>query len=269
MKFSVGCVSLALLLAFIPHGTNAASLRVAPCSDKSVRFVSSRSHALANPCVAKAHRFVIETNYYQNASLVGGTALAAFPETRVRYGVANRTELFLDGPSEIAKSGLHGRGIYYMVPVGLGVKYEFLRTRGVTYSLSAENRPPLQPLANQSLIPLSDGHVSANWSGAGQREYGVELGVLSFEAARRHSNHRVSTMAAFSVTQPLNDRTSLTAEISEQTHAIMGGGPQTGAILSLQRMMSSHVTFNIEGGTAFNATANSKPHYWGFGFVLH
>ena len=82
-----------------------------PCAGSSLQDLASRTHAKATPCVAPRHRFILETTYYQNASRIGGSALAAYPEARIRYGMAPRLELFVDTPSEIAKSGERGRGI--------------------------------------------------------------------------------------------------------------------------------------------------------------
>lgn len=258
------------LAALFPSMSSAATgARVTPCTSDHVRYASNRSHALIAPCVAQAHHFVLETNYYQNASKVGGSALAAYPEVRLRYGFSNRLEFFMDGPSEIAKSGLKGRGIYVMQPVGYGATYDLARIHGVDFTVTAENRPPLQALANTYLIPLDDIHVSANWSGAGHRTYGAEFGILDYESVRRHNNHRATSMAAFSVTQPLNRSTYLTGEVNEQFRAMRGDGPQSAGILSLQHVVSNHFIFNIEAGSAFNAKSNSKPHYWGFGFIYH
>lgn len=271
MKRFFGCALLAALVVLVPRlaSADSSSARVTPCAANATHMVSKRSHALIAPCVAPKNRFVLETNYYQNASKAGGSALAAYPEVRMRYGAANHLELFLDGPSEIAKSGLKGRGIYVMAPVGYGATYEFARVRGVSYSLTAENRPPLQPLANIYLMPLSDVHMSATWSGSGRRTYGAEFGVLEYESVRRHSNHRGSSIAAFSVTQEVNRRTFVTAELSDQFRALGGNAPQASATLSMQRLLTQHFVFNLEGGTTFNAKGDSKPHYWGFGLIYH
>jgi hypothetical protein len=230
--------------------------------------VSKRSHSLVAPCVAKPHRFVLETNYYQNASKVGGTALAAYPEVRLRYGVAEHLELFVDGPSEIAKSGLHGRGIYVMAPIGYGATYEFARAKGVSYSFTGETRPPMQPLANESLLPLSDFHVSANWAG-GRRTYGAEIGELDYSSITRRHQHRSSPIAAFSLSQRVARNTYITGELSEQLRVLGGSAPQTAGIFSMQHLLSQHYVFNLEGGTSFNAQGNTKPHYWGFGLIYH
>ena len=261
--------SILASIALAPIGTWASSsARTTPCTADAMHVVSKRSHAIIAPCVAKPHRAVLETNYYQNASKVGGTALAAYPEVRLRYGVANHLELFLDGPSEIAKSGLHGSGIYVMAPIGFGGSYEFARVRGVSYSFSAENRPPLQPLANESLVPLSDFHVSANWAG-GRRTYGAEIGELDYASVLRHHTHRSSPIAALSLSQQVARNTYFTGELSEQLRVLGGSAPQTAGILSMQHLLSQRVIFSIEGGSSFNAQGDTKPHYWGFGFIYH
>ncbi len=58
--------------------------------DGSLRSLANTSHARMTPCIVRPGRIVIESMYYQNASSVGGTALAAYPEPTFRIGLAPR-----------------------------------------------------------------------------------------------------------------------------------------------------------------------------------
>ncbi len=260
-------LGLALMLISGSHARASAAQRAVPCTGASLRALGNHTHAKLNPCVAKPHQLIFETTYYQNASKVGGTALAAYPEARVRYGVTPHIEAFIDTPSEIAKSGIGGAGIYVMTHAGVGVKIEFARLHGVVYSLSAESHPPMNALANMDLVPLSDVHMNANWS-ANKLEMGVEFGVLNY-AQLNNLGRRTAATAAFSLTRSIDSKTSVTSEFGFQSAAALGALAQTSATLSVQRELTPRLLFNVEIGTAFNATGGSKPHYLGAGFVMH
>ncbi len=259
---------IAAFFSVIAPALCATGYRAMPCSDGSLRAVASRTHTKLTPCVASPHKFVLETTYYQNASRYGGTALAAYPEARIRYGVAAHWELFVDTPSEIAKSGERGRGIYVMTPAGYGVKYEFARLHNVVYSVSAESHPPLGAMQNLNLSPLSDVHLSGNWSGAHGREFGFEAGLINYESVQHQHLHATSLFAA-SLTQTIDPLTAVTFELATQSHVYPGSRSQTSGVVSVQRVLSPHLLFNVELGTAFNVSANNKPHYLGAGFTIH
>lgn len=260
-------LGLAFALISASHARASAAQRAVPCTGASLRALGNHTHAKLSPCVAKPHQLIFETTYYQNASKVGGTALAAYPEARLRYGLAPHIEAFVDTPSEIAKSGVGGEGVYVMTHVGAGLKIEVARVRGVVYSLSAESHPPMNALANMQLVPLSDVHMNANWS-ASHMEMGVEFGVLNY-AQLNDLGRRSAATAAFSLTRSLDRKTSVTSELGFQSAAALGALAQTSATLSVQRELTPRLLFNVEIGTAFNATGGSKPHYLGAGFVMH
>lgn len=241
--------------------------RAMPCTGGTLRDVADRTHGKMTPCVAPPHRLVLEATYYQNASRLGGTALAAYPEARIRYGVAPRLELFVDTPSEIAKSGERGRGIYVMTQTGAGAKFELARARGVAYAFSVESHPPLGALGNLNLNPLSDVHLSAKWSGAHRREFGLEAGVINYQTVY-HQHLRASALTAASVTQSVDPKTSLTLELANQSNVYSRSRSQTSAVFSVGRVLNPRLLFNVELGDAFNAAGNSKPHYLGAGFVF-
>jgi hypothetical protein len=51
-----------------------------PSEPGTVHAIANPTHAKVNPCVVGRGHSVIDITYYQNASSVGGTALAAYPE---------------------------------------------------------------------------------------------------------------------------------------------------------------------------------------------
>lgn len=268
-RFLLATFGVAALVFTLPLGAQAqrAVPRAMPCNRESLVSMADRSHTKMSPFVTKRGQLVVETTYYQNASKVGGSALAAFPEARIRYGLLPRVELFVDTPSEIAKSGNHGNGIYYMTQTGYGAKVALATLRAVDFSLTAQSHPPLGALANLNLEPLSDVHLSANWSASAGREFGAELGVLNQHTVHHRGHLRASALLALSATQALNERNSLTFELMNQTNVYSRSRSQTSSVVALNRMLSSRMLFNFEVGTTFNEVARSKPHYMGFGFT--
>ncbi len=241
---------------------------IAACKGRTLRAVASRTHGKVNACIATLHRFILETTYYQNASRLGGTALAAFPEARIRYGLAPRIEAFIDYPSEIAKSGNRGTGVYFMTGAGVGAKVGLGEFHHAYFSISGEEHPPLAALANTAIVPDSLYNLYANWSPARTWLLGASLGRYSYTQSNIGYAHVVTPTAAFSVSHDLNARYGLTAELSTQSVAAYGGSAQTTGTIGIQRVMNPRLLFSLEIGTAFNASAGSKPHYLGFGFTF-
>ncbi len=237
------------------------------CSDGSLQLVGSHTHGKRSACIVKPHRAMVETTYYQNASKVGGSALAAFPEMRLRYGLARHIELFVDPPSEIAKSGLRGTGIYFMSRIGLGAKVELPPLQGIATSLSLESHPPLEAMAYLKTFPLFDMHLDSSVSLQPNLTANVEVGTLAFRqygmASRMLGYHE-----AFSLTRALGSSFALTGELRSQSRVAFGSAAQSTGTLALSRLVAKHVLANIEIGTAFNATGNSKPHYFGATFSI-
>ncbi len=206
--------------------------------------------------------------YYQNASKAGGTALAAYPEVRVRYGVLAHLEAFYDAPSEIAKSGLRGAGVYTMTHPGLGLKLHVADLGDAAVSLTAESHPPMSALANTDLIPLSDVHLSANWSGADAMQYTAMAGLLNY-ASNDESGHRSTPLVALSATHTLPHDNFLTGEYALQSASSIGASAQSSVTIAFAHAVSHRLLLNVEIGSAFNQSDNSKPHYLGFGATLH
>lgn len=266
-------VSIVLLLAFARFTTGhaaaaTASRPSAACAGRTLRAVASRTHGKVNACIATLHRFILETTYYQNASRVGGTALAAFPEARIRYGLAPRIEAFVDYPSEIAKSGDRGTGVYFMTGAGVGAKIGLGEFHGALLSLSGEEHPPLSALANTAIVPDSLYNLYANWSPRRAWLLGASLGSYSYTQSNIGFAHVVTPTAAFSLSHDLSVRYGITAELATQSVAAFGGSAQSSGTIAIQRVIDPHLIFSFELGTAFNASAGSKPHYMGFGFTV-
>src|SRR5581483_11581783 len=131
--------------------------------DGTLRAIANTTHARMTPCLVHRGTVVIETMYYQNASRVGGTALAAYPEATVRIGLGDRVELFVDAPSNVAKSGENGLGVFYFTHPGFGLKAQLSNSSTFASSFSIETRPQLHALAHLSLLPMADATLTGSW----------------------------------------------------------------------------------------------------------
>ena len=82
------------------------------CTNASLLTTATGSSQIPSPCIVPGGNLLIETLYYQNASKVGGTALAAYPLLGFDAGLGRRVDAIVDLPSQIAESGRNGAGIY-------------------------------------------------------------------------------------------------------------------------------------------------------------
>ncbi|MBV8244770.1 MAG: hypothetical protein JOZ38_02505 [Candidatus Eremiobacteraeota bacterium] len=259
VRFLRSLLTLGLLGALCAPAYAAAS-----CTAAAPRHVAALPHGRLNACVVRKGRIVVEMTYYQNASKVGGTALAAYPEMRVRYGIARNIELSFIPPSEIAKSNLAGRGTYMMTKPGFGVKLALGRWRGADLSVAADYRPPMNPLANTLLVPSSAVHVDATWSPAVRALLNAEVGILNY--SMRDGRHGSSFLEAVGFTMPLNRKTAISFDLGTQLKSACGAGAQNTGVLGLTRMLGAHLLGTFEIGTAFNPSGGSKAHYIAFAF---
>jgi hypothetical protein len=204
--------------------------------------------------------------YYQNASKVGGTALAGYPLLRVRYGVVPNLEAFYDAPTELAISAIHG-GRYEMAHAGIGLSGALAQAGDVGFTLTAESRPPLSPLANLYVLPLADVHLTAAWSNLNGSDFAAQVGTLNFIATNR-GRRRSSVFDTLAGTAPVGTGTWFSGELGMQSNATYGSAGETRGIASVKRSIGADTLVNVDLGTAFNAGGNSKPHYLGAGFTF-
>ena len=237
--------------------------------DQSLRSIANTSHARMSPCIVRRGQLVIESMYYQNASKEGGTALAAYPEATFRVGLSPRVELFVDAPSDVAKSGTHGEGVFYFTHPGVGIKALLSSSGTFASSLSVETNPQLNALAHLSLIPVADATVTGSWM---PRRSNVVLSAQAgaFWFRQRGMGHQQRTAATFAVgvTTPIMRKTWLTLMLRSFSVAAMNSSAQSSGTLSVQHEIGRNVLANLQLGTAFNAAGHSKAHYLGFGFTI-
>jgi hypothetical protein len=248
----VACV--ALMSAALP--AHAAEKHHAACT---------KAHA--RECVIHKHELAIAATYFQNASRIGGTALASYPLVRVRYGLLPNAEVFYDAANELAISS-HG-GHYVMVHPGWGAQGTLATSDDAKLMLTAESRPPLDPLQNLYLVPLSEVHLTGltTPSDLDATSFSGQVGTLNFIASQ-YGRRRTSLFGDLGATQPVGDGTWFTGELGLQSHATFGAAGATRGIASVKRTIGNDTLFNVDLGTTFNASGNSKPHYLGAGVTF-
>lgn len=237
--------------------------------DGSLRALANTSHARMTPCLVKRGTVVIESMYYQNASRVGGTALAAYPESTLRIGLDDRLELFIDAPSDVAKSGEGGRGVFYFTHPGFGLKAQLSSGKTFASSIFFEATPQLHALAHLSLIPVADAAVSGSWMPMRSNiVLSAQAGAFWFRQRGMGHAQRAAATFAIGVTTPIMKGTWLTLQLRSISAATMRSSAQSTGTLSVQHEIGRNVLANVQLGTAFNAAGRSKAHYLGFGFTI-
>jgi len=248
---------------------SAASHQVEALCGQTVHAVANPTHAKLNPCVVARGHSVIDVTYYQNASSVGGTALAAYPEATIRFGIARNLEVVVDAPSDVARSGLDGLGVFYFTHPGFGLKAQLKQTRVFASSFSVETRPQLSTLAHLSLVPLADAALTGSWAPPRTNlTLTAQAGALRFRQRGMGHAQRTSATFAFAVTAPVARKTWLTLQLRSISAAAMNSGAQSSGTLSVQHEFGRNVLVSAQLGTAFNAAGHSKAHYLGIGFTI-
>jgi hypothetical protein len=237
--------------------------------DQSLRSLANTSHARMTPCIVRRGQIVVETMYYQNASSVGGTALAAYPEATIRLALSPRVEVFVDAPSDVAKSGSNGLGVFYFTHPGFGFKALLSSSSSFASSVSFETNPQLNAMAHLSLIPLTDITFTGSWMPRRSNLiFSAQAGAFWFRQRGMGHDERTAATFGIGVTAPVMRKTWLTLQLRSLSVAAMNSSAQSTGTMSLQHEIGRNVLANLQLGTAFNAAGRSKAHYLGVGFTI-
>ncbi len=243
-----------------------AVLCVAPAlAQGSAQETACGEHRLQT-CPVQKHRVAVESGYYQNASRVGGTALAEYPQTRLLYGATSNLQLSYDAPSEIARSGNDGTGVYSMTHMGYGAEYGLGASQDLWYGITGELHPQPGALYNMQLLPLSTLEAAVNWTPTAAMEYGTAFGTLTYRRVSRSGNRSSPTAALFAA-RSLDERTLVTTGINVLSRPFFGASAQTAGTVGLQRELFARTYLNMSVGSTFNPAAHTKPHYLSFNLL--
>ena len=215
-----------------------------------------------SPCATPHGAVVAEATYMQNASAVGGTALAAYPMLTLRTGVLRNLEFVFDSPSQIAESGLHGIGLYPRSHLGYGLRYTAAQSDRMAIAIVTEVQPPG--------FQLSPNHAQSRYVFGLTSEYEIttrlNLGFTSLGTASGKAGVvRVLPSGAFTADYSLSTATQLSTDLG--TRILARRSPaQSFADVAVSEMLSKNLAFKLGVGTTFNSNSNTKPHYLAAGF---
>jgi hypothetical protein len=211
----------------------------------------------SSPCATAPGSVLIETTYLQNASAVGGTALAAYPLLTLRTGIARHVEFVLDSPSQIAESGRAGIGLYPKTHLGYGLRYAGGKNERLAFALVTEVLPPM--------LRFSANHAQARYVLGVTSEYAVNAklrfgfatsGTSSASAGLAHILPTTVLEAAFFATPAIEISTDLGTRITARRAAAQAFGD-----VAITETAGRNLAFKLGLGTAFNPVSNTKAHY--------
>jgi hypothetical protein len=232
------------------------------CAGASLLAVIDGTGDLPSPCAVGAGSFLMESLYYQNASKVGGTALAAYPMFRLRAGLARRVELVLDTPSQVAQSGLAGRGLYPSSQPGFGLNYTLAASARYALALRAEARPPASRFApseqqsKYSLNATSEYRLTQHFT---------LIGFLGGSTSRTVGLQHVFPVSALGFGFDPNARTEISTDLGARFLA-RHASPQSFGDVSVSELLQKTCAFQVGLGTTLNPVSNAKAHYLAAGF---
>lgn len=243
--------------------SHAPALRACP-GDNFLATVD-RARSGTTPCVAGKHVLILETGYYQNASAVGGTALAAYPLATVRYGVSARTEVFIAPATRIAKSGLNGAGIYTWSRSGGGVRYALADSGRNALSLNAQYTPQSDETASLATRERFDFGAADRFALAPDFAVSAAVGNIVYTQESVKGNQQSDLYGRLTLSQNVSPNTVVNVLVGRDSQVAMASTPQTKLGLALQDKLSRNAVGDVEIGSALNATGDTKAHYLGFG----
>jgi hypothetical protein len=227
------------------------------CSDLKLTSVAQGSSYIPSPCTLAPGGFLFEGLYYQNASKVGGTALAAYPLLQVQAGVFQRVDLVLDAPSQIAESGKHGAGLFPRSHSSYGTRYLFAQTQRVALTASFAVAPPASfyaPSEQQAKYVLD---VVSAYSVTP----GFTLRAVSEAATSRSAGvNQILPANALGADLAIGGVTVFSTDVGSRS-VTERARAQTFTDASVKRMVAKRLMFDVGVGTAFNSVASSKAHY--------
>ena len=259
-----GSVRLPLILAATAVPALAGQTEPSLCARPNFFSVVDDTAVLPALCPVEHGRALVDATYFQNASAVGGTALAAFPLVRLRAGIADRLEAFIDTPSSVAESLLGGAELNPTTHLGYGL----------VYLLHANRRSELS--GDIAAVP----QLSQFATSGGQEKYRLDLssGYLAMPRITLRAAVGVETRhdAGFGTVQPRSilgtditptRSTRLALDVGTHLGSRSGVAQSFGDAALIWRAQRS-VSLAVGLGTTFNASGGTKPHYFSTGVTL-
>ncbi len=232
------------------------------CANANQFFLADGQNGIDSPCTVAPGGLMVEALYLQDASRVGGTALAVYPMFRIRTGLTDRLEATLDTPSQIAESGQAGVGLYPTTHLGFGLDYTVAQNDRLALALGVERLPPISDFATTAAQAKYALDVSSGYRLTPK----VTLQAFASGASSSRSGfNQVYPSVAIGAAYTLSMATQLSVGLGTRQLARRSTAQSFGNVAADQRL-SKRVVFNIGLGTTFNPVSNAKAHYLASGF---
>jgi hypothetical protein len=235
------------------------------CTTENPAFVTDDLSGIQAPCAAAPGTLLVEMLYFQNASRVGGTALAAYPLFRLRTGIVHRLEAVIDTPSQVAESGLHGLGLSPTTHHGYGLNYTFVADARLASAIGFELVPP----SSRFNVNESQPRYVIDMTAGFHLMRGVTLSAIATGTSSSNVGfERVNPAAALRLAYDTSARTQISADLGARI-LVRHGAAQNYGDVAVNERLRRNLTFDVGLGTTFNPVSNAKAHYLASGFNLH
>jgi hypothetical protein len=233
------------------------------CSGPNLLLLGDPTGANPAECALRPGAILIESLYYQNASQVGGTALAAYPMLSIRAGVSPRFTAELNLPSQIAESGLAGAGLYPRSRGGVGINYAVAQDFRHMIAVDADVEAPDSLYAPNE---LTQPRYRVGASTIFALRHGAFLNAsFALSSSEQVGFNRVHPMEKVGIALPLNPRTIVSIGLGNRVITRQASS-QSFADVWVSRLLRRNLSFGVGLGTAFNAVQDTKAHYLAAGF---
>jgi hypothetical protein len=261
-RIGFSAVALCAIVAGGTHGATAATTSV--CAGDNLLSVVDPTSGLPAACSVPIDTLLAQSLYYQNASKVGGSALAAYPMVDILAGITARTEIRLDAPSQVAESGPNGTGRYPTTATGFGLKYQFAQSSNAALEIGAEDRPPLSPFTTNTTQGAYGLDVASLYRLSGS--VAVDGSVTGLVTRIRGSERMLPTMN-LGISYDVAPTTQVATDLGSRTLARFGRTQKFGDV-TVTHVLHKNLALDTGLGTAFNAMSNAKAHYLSAGLDI-
>jgi hypothetical protein len=232
------------------------------CRTQDPAMVTDDLSGITAPCAEAPGNVAVEMLYFQNASAVGGTALASYPLFRIRTGIVPRVEAVVDTPSQIAESGPHGTGLYPATHFGYGLNYTFLADGRTAAGAGVEMVPPDSRFATTMSQPKYVLDLTAGYHAGDRATFSA---IATGASSRNVGFERIFPSVALRTAYDTSTATQISTDFGERIVARHSTAQSFGDVAVNERLRKNlHVAVGL--GTTFNAVSNAKAHYLASGF---
>ena len=237
------------------------------CTAAALAQVVNRPDASWSACVVDTGSLILESGYYQNASSVGGSEIAEYPNAEVRLGVDPKLEFLLDPPAQVDVSGNHGRGFFSLSDPGLGLKYQLADGGNGALALGGEFHSP-STAASYHVQPDYRLELDSTRLVGAKLQATMGLGLVDESRMARSTPSTPALRSSAALGLASSPTTTFSVELLDQASVARSLRGQSFGDLAFRQALSRRVLLDIEGGQTFNTSARARPHYIGAGLAF-